>query len=208
MAKILAILFVAIALDDPLALFLSQKEELSSYAGSRLIEARAGENKFARMKVSAIFSTEKGFSYSIEDESGSGIILKHLKSLLEEERKGKPELSALDERNYDISFNAFESAEVVSLRLSPRRKEKALVKGLLFVNRQDGELLRLEGSPAKDPSFWTSDEKIVRYYERLQGVRLPTKTVLTAHIKIVGNSQVTAHHHYTQINGYNLIEPR
>jgi len=41
------------------------------------------------------------------------------------------------------------------LNVKPKGKEKYLFQGLIWVDAEDYALVRAEGSPAKNPSFWT-----------------------------------------------------
>ena len=45
-----------------------------------------------------------------------------------------------------------------------------LVDGTIYLNPDNGELVRMEGRLAKSPSFWTRRVEIVRWYRRIAGV--------------------------------------
>src|SRR5207244_9166807 len=59
------------------------------------------------------------------------------------------------------------------LTVKPRRKDVVLVDGSIFLNREDGDLVRIEGRLAKSPSRWTRRVDIVRSFRRFAGVRMP-----------------------------------
>src|SRR5206468_10967508 len=64
-----------------------------------------------------------------------------------------------------------------------------------------GELVRVEGKLAKNPSFWTSLVNIVRRYARVGGIRVPVATETTAKVKFVGTAQMEVVYDYHTING-------
>ena len=50
------------------------------------------------------------------------------------------------------------------LEVKPKRKDKYLFQGLIWVDAEDYALVRAEGSPAKNPSFWTKSTHFVQVY--------------------------------------------
>jgi len=75
-----------------------------------------------------------------------------------------------------------------------------LVDGRAVLN-DSGELMRVEGKLAKNPSFWTSLVNIVRRYARVGGVRVPVATETTAKVKFVGTAQMDVLYDYQSVNG-------
>ena len=45
--------------------------------------------------------------------------------------------------------------------------------GTMFLQPDDGRLVRLQGQLAKSPSFWIKNVEIVRSYERIAGTVVP-----------------------------------
>ena len=60
---------------------------------------------------------------------------------------------------------------------------------------------RVEGRMAKNPSFWTTRVHIVRYYERIAGVRVPVRVDSKASIRFAGESTLSMTYRYETING-------
>jgi len=205
----LALLFVmcvgliqAQTADDSVAAFYTyshQEEPTRSYVGSqRLTGSGFGQSGWILAKVEL---TEEGvFSYQILSEGGSSQIReKALKPFLEAERhQRKPEESAFSGNNYDITLKGADGDGLTVLRLQPRRKATNLVDGFLFV-RQNGDLVRVEGAPAKKPSMWIFGEKLYRYYDHLAGVRVPVKMVTTATF-LFKPSSLVVEYSYSEIN--------
>ena len=62
-----------------------------------------------------------------------------------------------------------------------------LVDGRMVLSSDGGDLLRVEGRLAKNPSFWTSLVNIIRHFAKIDGVRVPVATETVAKIKFAGS---------------------
>ena len=81
--------------------------------------------------------------------------------------------SALAASNYRFESDGLDPTGLVRIALVPRRNEGVLVAGSMFLKPVDGELVRLEGRLARNPSFWVKQVDIVRSYARIAGAVLP-----------------------------------
>ena len=48
--------------------------------------------------------------------------------------------------------------------LKPRKESKYLIAGHIWVDAEDYAVIRVEGKPAKNPSFWTKSVHVVHEY--------------------------------------------
>ena len=152
------------------------------------------------------------FRYQIVAHDGSEYIRDHvLIATLETERKmwasGEPDAAAVTPANYTFEDGGRQSDGLLSLIVKPRRKDVLLVDGSIFLNPGDGDLVRLEGRLAKSPSFWTRGVRIVRWYRRLAGVRMPVSLESIASIRIAGESTFRMTYDYESINGQRVGTP-
>jgi hypothetical protein len=92
--------------------------------------------------------------------------------------------------------------------ITPRRKDVLLVEGAIFVEPDEGDLRRIEGTLSKTPSFWTRRVEIVRRYEKIGGVRVPVSVESIATILIAGRSTFKMTYEYEIINGQRVGDPR
>jgi hypothetical protein len=83
-----------------------------------------------------------------------------------------------------------------------------LVAGSIYVNPDDGELVRLEGRLIKPPSFWTRRVDIVRWYRRFAGIRLPVALESMANVRIAGESTFRVTYDYEIVNGQRVGSPQ
>ena len=154
-----------------------------------------------------------GFRYRVVGEGGSEYIRsKVFRPALETERKmwadGSPARAALTIDNYEFMDGGIAADGLASLTLKPRRKGELLVDGLIFVNPDDGDLVRLEGRLVKAPSFWTRRVEIVRWYKRFAGIRMPVALESVAHILIAGKSTFRVSYDYETVNGQRFGSPQ
>ena len=191
--------------------FLSRPDEpITQYRARRTLQ---GHNPRFKMDgaIEAIteLSAEGRFSYTIVSETGSDYIReKVLRPLLETEAKviasGDPSRSALTIDNYDIGGGELAEPGIVKLFAKPRRKDVSLIDGAVFVTSADSDLVRVEGTMSKNPSFWTTRVNLVRRYDRIGGVRVPVRLDSTAQIRLAGTSSLSMIYDYEMINGKEL----
>ena len=131
---------------------------------------------------------------------------------LEAEREiwepGTPDQGALTPVNYVFEDRGAQPDGLVSLSVKPKRKDMLLVDGSIFLNPDDGELVRMEGRLSKTPSFWTRRVAIVRWYQRIAGFRMPTALESVANVRIAGVSTFRMTYEYESINGQRVGTPQ
>ena len=165
------------------------------------------------MDVWTDFDETRGLRYEIVAEGGNGYIRKRvLVAALNGEQKmwsaREPQRASLTPDNYsfDEAQPAPEGLHCVGIK--PRRKDVLLVEGSIFLEPDDGELRRIEGKLSKSPSFWTRRVDIVRRYEIIGGVRVPTSIESVAHVLIAGRSTFLMTYQYETINGQHVGNPK
>src|SRR6185503_15182175 len=72
------------------------------------------------------------------------------------------------------------------LELQPRRKDKRLLRGSIWVDASTYLLRRTEGEPAKGVSWWLRDEHITFIYGDVNGMWLQIASESTANVRILG----------------------
>jgi hypothetical protein len=110
--------------------------------------------------------------------------------------------------NYVFEDRGAQSDGLTSLTVKPRRKNVLLVDGSIYLNPDDGELVRMEGQLSKTPSFWTKRVEIVRWYQRINGFRMPTALESVANVRIAGLSTFRMTYQYESINGQRVGNPQ
>jgi hypothetical protein len=146
------------------------------------------------------------FRYEITSERGSEYIRnKILKTMLCREQelvsKGEAGRAEISDENYHFEDPGAQAGAFRYVLLKPKRKDMLLVNGRLVLNPDGTEILRIEGTLSKNPSFWTSLVTVVREFARLDGVRVPVSIETTAKLKFAGEAQLDVRYEYQSING-------
>jgi hypothetical protein len=96
--------------------------------------------------------------------------------------------------------------DTATIALQPRRRHAMLLIGSVTVRRDDGDMLRIDGSPSENPSWWTRRVDIARRYSRIHGVRVPVEMSSRADVRLAGDSSFMMTYEYTVINGQQVSE--
>ncbi len=63
-----------------------------------------------------------------------------------------------------IETEPFDGRMAYVIEAIPKREDKSLFRGRIWVDTEDYALARVEGEPAKNPSFWTRKVHFVQQY--------------------------------------------
>ncbi|QNI33445.1 hypothetical protein H7849_05715 [Alloacidobacterium dinghuense] len=74
------------------------------------------------------------------------------------------------------------------LEVVPRRREERLFEGRIWIDAQDYAVVRIEGEPARNPSFWIRDLHFVHTYQKSGTVWFPATTESTTEVRIFGTT--------------------
>ena len=77
------------------------------------------------------------------------------------------------------------------LAAEPRTNNSLLFRGKIWVDEATHAVVRISGSPAKNPSFWVKKTSFVHDYIGLNGQWLASSNVSQSDIRIFGHSTVT-----------------
>jgi len=146
------------------------------------------------------------FRYEITSERGSEYIRnKVLRTMLAREQevvnKGEAGRAEISPENYQFEEGPAENVEFRYVLLKPKRKDMLLVNGRMVLNPPGTELIRVEGTLAKNPSFWTSNVNVVREFALVDGVRVPVSVSTIAKLKLAGQAHMNVRYEYESING-------
>ncbi len=97
--------------------------------------------------------------------------------------------SEISRANYDFVFLRQEDFGVVAeyvLRIVPKRKDRYLLRGQIWVDASTFHIRRIERIPAKSPSFWIKDIHIPLQYAELNGMGIPISFDAIATVRFLG----------------------
>ena len=185
--------------------FLARENAPHPYRAMRRLEAENGSRK-GWLEAMTEYSPATGFQYRITGEGGSGYIrTKVLRAVLDGEQElitlGEDSRSGLARTNYTFEPKGVDAEGLANVGLSPRRKERALLSGVMFLRPNEGELVRVQGRLARNPSFWVNNVDIVRKYERIEGAVLPVAVESKANVRFLGPARFQMTYEYSEIDG-------
>jgi hypothetical protein len=150
----------------------------------------------AEMVVKMTYHAPNTKEFTVVSQSGSKFVIDHvLKKLLEGELEAANEEnrrdSALSTDNYDFTSAGYEitpeGAEYV-LNLLPKTKNKFLYRGKIWVDAKDFAVVRIEGEPARNPSFWIKKTEVKHRYVKVNDFWLPAENRTESVIRLGGKA--------------------
>ena len=159
---------------------------LEEFAGTRVYRMQyrgIPSDRDAEMVVSMTFRAPAAKQFSVVSQTGSKFIVEHIfMKLLEGEQEAASDenrrRTALSSDNYDFTLAGYESDAEGGryiLDLLPKTKNKFLYRGKIWVDDKDFAVVRIEGEPGKNPSFWIKKTEIEHRYEKVNGFWLPAE---------------------------------
>ncbi|HEY6971310.1 MAG TPA: hypothetical protein VJA94_19020 [Candidatus Angelobacter sp.] len=128
--------------------------------------------------------------YNIESSSG-GMGGKVLRDIVQKETESPKEMQRkeLSPENYDFQLagdDVLDGRKCYVLTMNPKREEKDLIRGRIWVDAADYRIHRIEGSPVKSPSWWIRDLHILMSFTSVNGMWLHTSTHAVADVRFKG----------------------
>ena len=87
------------------------------------------------------------------------------------------------------------------LEVLPKRRDKFLFEGKIWIESQEFAVVKIAGHPAKNLSFWVSRADFVRQYEKIDGFWLPAKDETFVDVKFYGKKILRIEHRIDSVNG-------
>ncbi|HUB81635.1 MAG TPA: hypothetical protein VMB03_22710 [Bryobacteraceae bacterium] len=82
----------------------------------------------------------------------------------------------------------------------PKRADKYLFEGKVWISVEDFAVVRIEGHPAANLSFWVKSADFIRQYQKIDGFWLPQKDETLVHVRLYGTKVLTIEHADYKIN--------
>jgi hypothetical protein len=186
-----------------------RQSEMVGYTALRHYSA-VNRKRHADMLVQVTCSREGVKQFDVLSEEGSGSIRKHVfQKLLSEEaestRRSQRSSTRITPANYDfkvIGQETLATGPAYVLEASPKTENKYLIRGKIWVDANDYSIVRIEGQPARNPSFWVRSVHFVHTYQKVGPFWFASSTHTTSEIRIFGEAELTIEN-----SGYTLIPP-
>ena len=182
--------------------YVSEREMTLSYKG--LLTSRR-----AQELVEMTFTAPGSKRFAVLSSSGSPLIRD---SVFQREMDGEMasaepqarQQAALTPANYNLKLLGEEhlpEGDCYVLAVSPRTSSRFAYSGKVWVQHPDYAVVRIEGKPALNPSFWVQDGEFTSQYGKIGDFWLPRQTVSSSHIRLGGQATFTM-----QFGGYRLLD--
>jgi hypothetical protein len=172
---------------------------LDQFTGTRVYRMQYRgfpSDRDAEMVVNVTYHAPDAKQFSVVSQTGSKFIIDHVfNKLLEGEQEAANEENrrntALSTDNYEFTAAGYETspdgAQYV-LNLLPRTKNKFLYRGKIWVDAKDFAVVRIEGEPAKNPSFWIKKTEVKHRYVKVNDFWLPAENHTESVIRLGGRA--------------------
>jgi hypothetical protein len=181
---------------------------LRSFEELRLFQAANPRFKqSATREVRTTFHAPDSYDSVVVRDDGSRLIRQRVfDPILDAEKEAQP---AKEKNSYDIlpenySFRAdgvdtCDGRACYRVAISPKRKNKFLLEGFIWVDAEDFGLARVQGTPSKKLSFWVVKALVTRTYIRVGNVWLTARIESDSDLFIAGHSSLSIEYTYSAI---------
>lgn len=187
-------------------------EALRAYVSTRvyrIVYSGMGVRKEAEMRVRMTFHWPDKKEFTILSEKGSRFLLDRvLKRLLESEQEAAQlenrARTDINAENYEFTFEDYirtPERKFYVLDARPRTEYKYLFRGRVWVDATDFAVVRVEGQPARNPSWWTTRNDIQHSYAKVGDFWLPRRNETFTQLRILGSSLLTIEYTDYELTG-------
>ena len=171
-------------------------DEFSSTRVYRMQYHGFPSDRDAEMVVNFTYHAPQGKEFHVVSQTGSKFVIDHVfKKLLEGEQEAanqeNREHTALSRKNYDFTSAGYEitpGGPQYVLNLLPKSKNKFLYRGKIWVDAKDFAVVRIEGEPARNPSFWIKKTEVRHRYIKVNDFWLPAENHTESVIRLGGRA--------------------
>ena len=145
-----------------------------------VVTSETGSGMIRRMALNQLISSEIEAAASKEHHDSAILPENYSLDLLGEQQVG--------------SYRCFVAQAV------PKRKDKYLFEGRVWIDVEDYAVVRIEGHPAKKLSFWIQRADFVRQYQKIGSFWLPQRDETFVQVRIYGKKVLTIDHRDYVVN--------
>jgi len=165
----------------------------------RYVLENRNHHRQAEMLVRMICREDGSKQFEVVSENGWGGARKHVfPRLLEAEteaaRSDLRERSRITPENYSFEMAGTECVrgrQAYVIAIEPKTPNKYLARGRIFVDAEEYAIVRVEGQPAKNPSFWIKSVHFVHDYDKCGSFWFPVSDRSVTDARIFGPTEMT-----------------
>ena len=168
-------------------------------ATRRYVLENSRHHKRAEMLVTVKCLDNGSKQFQTVSASGWGAVRSHVfPKLLQGESEaslpGVRERSRITPENYSFEMvgrDYVNQRPAYVIAIAPKTRNKYLVQGRVWVDSDEYAIVRIEGKPAKSPSFWIKSVNFVHTYQKSGFLWLPVSDRSVTDARIVGATELT-----------------
>jgi hypothetical protein len=168
-------------------------------AARRYVLENPRRHKHAEMLVKMECLEDGGKRFETVSASGWGAARNHVfPKLLESESEASlpsaRERSSITPQNYSFAVTGQENVNqrpAWVIAITPKTQNKYLVEGKIWVDLEDYAIVRIEGKPARSPSFWIKSVQFTHTYRKNGSFWWPESNRSVSDVRIVGTNILT-----------------
>jgi hypothetical protein len=168
-------------------------------ASRRYVLENPRHHKRAEMFVAVTCLDNGSKQFQMVSATGWGAAQNHVfPRLLESESQASQpdvrERSRITPENYSfemIGKDSINQRPAYLIAIASRTQNKYLVQGRIWVDAEDYAIVRIEGKPAKNPSFWIKSVHFVHTYQKSGSFWLPASDRSVTDVRILGDTELT-----------------
>lgn len=182
---------------------------LQHYSAVRTYNVASDKGKvYAEEVVRVEYQAPDHKSFVVDSEKGSSLVrdlvLKRLIESESETSRGRAHHdSSIKPANYEFELLGEQNVGpylCLVVHATPRRQDKYLFEGNVWIDTADFAIVRIAGHPAKSLSFWITRAEFVRQYQKIGEFWLPLKDETVVHVRLNGKKVLTIDHRNYAIN--------
>ena len=156
---------------------------LLEYSANRRYQVTNEKGKLrSETQVALQYQSPDSKEFKIVSESGPAMLRNIVKSLLTFETEaalgGAGYDSSITPANYTFQLagnDRVDGYECFVVQATPRRRDKYLFEGRIWIEEKEFAVVKIVGRPAKRPSFWIKSADFTRHYQKIGGTWLPLR---------------------------------
>jgi hypothetical protein len=184
-------------------------------AQRRYVLENRNHGKRAEMLVRMICGDDGSKHFEVLSSDGWGGARKHvfprlLDAEIEAARPAVRERSRITPENYSFAMIGTDRVRgrlAYVLEIEPKTSNKYLARGRIWVDAVEYAIMRLEGEPAKNPSFWLKSVHFVHEYDKSGSLWVPVLDRSLTDVRIFGVTEMTIEYFDYASNASPLLTP-
>jgi hypothetical protein len=191
---------------------LQRAQALQAYESTRIyrLEYKGFPGgRSAEMVVNMKYRAPGTKEFEIVSQGGSKMLIDRVfKKLMEGEKDAidgeNQDRIAVNQENYEFALLSYEPGPrggLYVLSVKPRTRNKYLFQGKIWVDDQQFAIARMEGEPAKNPSFWIKGTQIETRYINVNDFWLPDHNHSFTSVRLGGHADFSIEYKDYRITG-------